>query len=158
MNKRELAMRIASTLREQGARKAVSFPKHTFRISDNDGNQKDFVVKRSDAQVLYTVEDIYTVLGGLVDVIHDALREGESITLNSIGTLRHKFVRAKRVKGFRPEAVTLPAHYTPNFAMSSALRDSVRVYQSMHPIPEELLYDESATGLDDMIEDGGDEE
>ena len=158
MNKRELAMSIASKLREQGARKAVSFPKHTFRISDSDGNQKDFVVKRNDTSVLYTVDDVNTVLGGLIEVIHDALREGEPVTLNAVGTLGHKFVKAKRVKGFRPEAVTLPAHYSPYFAISSALRDCVRVFQSNHPIPEDLLYDNDASVDGDEIAPGGDEE
>lgn len=58
MNRKELVRRIANVMRENNIRKPVSSQKQVFHISDDEGNTKDFVVKKTDKGVLFTYDDV----------------------------------------------------------------------------------------------------
>ena len=54
MNKRELASRTMEVLRSNNIRKPVSIKKHTFHITDDDGNTANFHVKQQNKNVIYS--------------------------------------------------------------------------------------------------------
>ena len=51
MNKRELVSAVTEVLKQNGIKKTIRMPKQKFTISDNEGNSKDFTVKKSDKTV-----------------------------------------------------------------------------------------------------------
>ena len=130
MNRKELVSRIAGVMRDEGLRKTVSMPKQVFHISDDEGNQKDFVVKKSDKRLLYTADDIDAVLGACITAIENALMNGESITIKGFGTLSLKYRAPRATK--RPgtdEWVDVEARYIPKFSFGDRLRRCGKVYE-----------------------------
>ena len=69
MNRKELVRRIANVMRENNIRKPVSSQKQVFHISDDEGNTKDFVVKKTDKGVLFTYDDVEAMMDTL-SLIH----------------------------------------------------------------------------------------
>ena len=98
MVRKELIRRTADVLRENNIRKPISIPKQVFHISDDEGNHKDFTVKKVDKSVAFTVEDIEAVLDACQYVIQDAVKSGEDITLRGFGTLGKRYRKARVVK------------------------------------------------------------
>ena len=62
MNKKDLISKTAEVLRSNNIIKPVSTPKQVFHRSDDEGNQKDFVVKKTDKTVLYNTADVAAIL------------------------------------------------------------------------------------------------
>ena len=60
MNRKEFARRVATLMREKDIRKPVSIPKQVFHISDDEGNSRDFVVRKTDKSVQFTICLLYT--------------------------------------------------------------------------------------------------
>ena len=58
MNKKELISKTADILRERGIRKPVKVPRQVFHITDDEGNQKDFIVRKTDKTVMYNIEEM----------------------------------------------------------------------------------------------------
>lgn len=87
MNRKELVRRIANVMRENDIRKPVSSQKQVFHISDDEGNSKDFVVKKTDKGVLFTYDDVEAVMDTCLAVIGDSLKRGESVSIRGFGTL-----------------------------------------------------------------------
>ena len=71
-------------MRENDIRKPISIPKQVFHISDDEGNHKDFTVKKIDKTVLYTADDIEAILDTLQFVIQEAVKAGEEISIRDI--------------------------------------------------------------------------
>lgn len=131
MYKRELISRVASLMRENNLRKPVSVPKQAFHISDDEGNTKDFVIKRRDKNVLYTVDDVEAVIDSCVAVIEDALRNGEPITLKGFGTLSLKYRKPRATKiPCTEEWVTVDGRYIPKFDFGNSLRRCAQLYEA----------------------------
>lgn len=130
MNKRDLAIRTADLLRENNIRKPVKIKKHTFTVTDSDGNAADFVVKRGDKEVLYTVDDALNIIDACLEAIKDALRHGDEIAIKGFGILRLYKRAARLVK--HPDTGELceaPARYLPKFQFGNELRMAARVYE-----------------------------
>ena len=130
MNRRELISRIANVMRKEDLKKTISMPKQIFHISDDEGNQKDFIVKKSDKRVLYTADDIDAVIGACMTAVEEALMNGESISIKGFGTLGLKY-RAQRATK-RPgtdEWVDVEARYIPKFSFGDRLRRCGKVYE-----------------------------
>lgn len=98
MNKKDLVSRVAAELRVSGVRKPVDGHKAVFHISDDEGNQSDFVIKKPGKMVQYTTKDVDNVVEALLKVIEDALKVGESITILGFGTLALRYRKARRAK------------------------------------------------------------
>lgn len=130
MNRRDFAKRITTVMRENNVRKHVSSPKHVFHISDDDGNKKDFVVRRTDKNVLFTLDDIDAMLDACVYVICEALKKGEPISIKGFGTLGLKYRKQRATK--RPgtdEWVDVEARYIPKFSFGNDLRMCAKIYE-----------------------------
>ena len=131
MNRMDLVRRVASVLRENDVRKPVSSPKHVFHISDDDGNSKDFVIKKRDRGVIYTADDVDAVLNACQYVIEDALKHGEQITVRGFGTIGLKYRKARATKRLgTDEWITVAARYVPHFEFGNILRKCAKVYEA----------------------------
>lgn len=130
MNRKELVRRVAAVMRDNGIRKPVSSPKQIFHISDDEGNTKDFIVKKSNKSVMYTVDDVESMIDACVYVIEDALKQGEHITVRGFGTLALQYRKARTTK--HPdtgEPVEVKARYIPKFSFGNDLRICAKMFE-----------------------------
>lgn len=130
MNKKDLISKITNVLSENEFRKPVSAQKTVFHISDGNGNESDFVIKKSARGLLLTSKDVAAVLDALLAVVEDSLKRGEEVNLYGFGTfcLKHRAARHT----YHPstgEPVDIEAHYTPKFEFGNRLKMAARVYE-----------------------------
>lgn len=155
MNRKELVRRVASVMRENNVRKPVSSPKQVFHISDDDGNTKDFVIRKTDKSVIFTADDVEAIVDACLFVIEDAMKRGEPVSIRGFGTLGLKYRKPRATKKLgTDEWVDIDARYIPKFTFGNDLRMCAKVYELSlqdnvlsEPLP---VFDES----DDEI--GGD--
>ena len=130
MNKKDLISKAADLLRKSNIRKPVSTPKQVFHISDDDGNQKDFVVKKTDKTVLYNAADVAAILDACLSVVEDAIKHGEEIYIHGFGSLGVHQRAARTTK--HPETgeiVEVRARYVPKFTFGNNLRMAAKLYE-----------------------------
>lgn len=130
MNKKELISKVAEVLRSNNIRKPVSTPKQVFHISDDEGNQKDFVVKKTDKSVLYNTTDVASIIEACLAVIEDSIKHGEEVYIHGFGTLGVHQRAARTTK--HPETgqtVDVRARYVPKFSFGNNLRMAAKVYE-----------------------------
>lgn len=130
MNRKELVRRIATVMRENDIKKPVSFPKQVLHISDDEGNARDFSIKKSDKSILFTVEDIDAMVDACLCVMEDALRHGEHISIRGFGTLALQHRKARTTK--HPdtgEPIDIEARYVPKFTFGNDLRLCAKIYE-----------------------------
>lgn len=151
MNRKELVRRIATEMRENNIRKLVSSKKQVFHISDDEGNTKDFIIKKSDKGVLFTVEDIEAMIDACISVIEDALKHGDHISIRGFGTLGLHYRKSRSTK--HPdtgEPIEIPGRYIPKFSYGKNLRVCAKIFESY--LSDGLLYDTS--DMKNILEDG----
>ena len=130
MNKKELSSRVAEVLRLNNIRKPVSIKKHTFHITDEDGNMANFHVKQQDKNVIYTVDDALNVIDACIAVIIDALKNGEEISIKGFGSLGLHYRAARRTKEPNSgEWCEIEARYVPKFTYGNDLRMAAKLYE-----------------------------
>lgn len=130
MNRKELVRRVASVMRENNVRKPVSSPKQVFHISDDDGNTKDFVIRKTDKSVLFTADDVEAIVDACLFVIEDAMKRGEPVSIRGFGTLGLKYRKPRATKKLgTDEWVDIDARYIPKFTFGNDLRMCAKVYE-----------------------------
>lgn len=130
MNKKELISRVAEVLRSNNIKKPVSTPKQVFHISDDEGNHKDFVVRKTDKSVLYNVNDVGVILEACLSVVEDAIKRGENVYLHGFGMLEvHKRAARKTRHPESGEIVEVKARYVPKFSFGNNLRMAAKLYE-----------------------------
>ena len=130
MNKKEFISRVTETLRSNGLRKPVSVRKHTFHITDDEGNSADFNIRQQEKNVLYTVDDTANIIDACLAVILDAIRNGEDVNIKGFGCLGLHYRAARRTKEpISGEWCTVDARYVPKFAYGNDLRMAARLYE-----------------------------
>lgn len=130
MNKKELISRVTEALRVNNMRKPISVKKHTFHITDEDGNSADFHIKQQDKNVLYTVDDTANIIDACLAVILDAIKNGEEISIKGFGNLGLHYRAARRTKEPNSgEWCEVEARYVPKFAYGNDLRMAARLYE-----------------------------
>lgn len=145
MNKKELIENVCDVLKDAGKRKPISVPKQVLHISDEEGNERDFVVKRTDKTVSYNLNDVNVVLDAIIAVIQDAIKRGETVSVYSFGTFEVHYRKARRTKSIgQDHYITIPGHYIVRFLPGNDTRKCARVY--------ELTKGENDTWLDDIDE------
>lgn len=130
MNKKDLISKVAETLRANNIRKPISTPKQVFHISDDEGNSKDFIVRKTDKTVLYNTNDVSAIVDACLAVVEDSIKRGEEIYLHGFGTLGVHKRAARRTK--HPETgkiVDVDARYVPKFSFGNNLRMAAKVYE-----------------------------
>lgn len=125
-----LSRNVWAMLKDDGVRKVMKATKHVLHISDNDGNQTDFILKRQDPAVLFQVEDIEVILRYCVKAIESALQTGESVNVRGFGKLEVKYREARRTKDIETgEWIDVAGRYIPKFTFGSDLRTVARLYE-----------------------------
>jgi nucleoid DNA-binding protein len=145
MNRSELARKITGVLRDNDVRKPISSPRHVFHITDDEGNSKDFVVKKKERGAIYTVDDVNAILDACQYVIEDALRHGDNISVRGFGTLGLKYRKERATKKLgTDEWVRVAARYVPRFEFGNELRKCAMVYEASlgDRLPEPQCADE----------------
>ena len=130
MNRNEFVRRVTSVMRENDIRKPVSSPKQVFHISDDEGNSKDFVVRKTDKKVIFTIDDVEAVVDACLSVIADSLKRGEEISFRGFGSLGLKYRKPRATK--KPgseEWVEVTARYIPKFNFGNDLRMAAKMYE-----------------------------
>lgn len=130
MNKKKLINKIVEVLHENNIRKPITAQKTVFHISDDYGNQSDFVVKKSDRGLLFTVKDVTEIVDACLAVIEDSIKHGEEISIHGFGTLGVHHRAARQTK--HPdtgEPVHINARYVPKFSFGNTLRMAAKVYE-----------------------------
>lgn len=130
MNRKDLIRKISEQMRKDNVRKTIVFPKKVFHISDDEGNHKNFAVNRASKELPYTINDIDAVIEATLTVIKDALKEGDTVTVQGFGTLGLKYRKKRRTK--RPltdEWVDVEARYIPKFSFGNDLRMCAKLYE-----------------------------
>ena len=159
MNKSKLISKTWELLKERGVRKRISSPKHVFHISDDEGNEKDFVVKGSDKDVYFNRKDVECILDACQSVIEDAIRHGEPVTIQGFGALGLKYRAARSTKQLGTDTpIEIAARYVPKFTFGSSLRMCAKFFEAQQQdqqsradyIPEPIYDDVAYTPPDDL--------
>lgn len=131
MDRRGLAIKLASVLSENDIRKSVPSQRTVFHISDDDGGKSDFVIKKDSRGVKYTVDDVYTILEALVEVIIDSIKHGEKISIAGFGILYLK----RRAARWAPhpktgETYEMKEHFVIKFDAGKNLKAAAAIYSA----------------------------
>ena len=130
VKKSDLARAVAEILVSNGYTKTVRDTKHTFHVTDNDGNRADFVVKKASRPVRLTAEDAEAVIDALVVAMKEAIKQGFKIYLHDFGTI--KLIYRKERSSIHPitkKKAIVPAHYYPRFLPGDSVRLAVKLYE-----------------------------
>ena len=130
MTKKDLISRVVSVLQNNGVAKKISTPKQVFHISDDEGNQKDFIVRKTDKEVSFNSGDVALILDACLLVVEDAIKHGEEVTLHGFGTLglHHRAARKTKQVG-TDEWVDIEARYVPKFVSGNSLKLAAKLYE-----------------------------
>ncbi len=131
MNKRELVSAVTEALKQNGVKKNIKMPKQRFTISDNEGNSREFTVKKSDKLVYLNMDDVTNVIDACIAVIENSLKKGEAVTVHGFGSLGLHYRKARSTKRIdNGEEVAVPARYVPKFNYGNDLRLAAKIYES----------------------------
>lgn len=140
MTKKDLISRVVSVLQSNGISKKVSTPKQVFHISDDEGNKKDFSVRKTDKEVSFNSNDVAFILDACLLVVEDAIKHGEEVTLHGFGTLglHHRAARKTKKVG-TDEWIDIEARYVPKFVSGNNLKLAAKLYELslLEPSPNE---------------------
>ncbi len=130
MNKKDLISRVSSVLQSNGVSKKISTPKQVFHISDNEGNHKDFIIRKTDKEVNFNSSDIGAIIDACLIVIEDSLKRGEEISIHGFGTLglHHRAARKTKRVG-TDDWVEIKARYVPKFVSGNNLKLAAKIYE-----------------------------
>lgn len=150
MNKKDFIKCVSDLLRKNDIKKPVSIPKQVFHISDNEGNSKDFTIKKTDKSVLYTKDDVATIIDACLHVIQESLKRGEAISFHGFGTLGLNYRKPRTTKCVGTDNdVIIEGRYVPKFSFGNDLRMCAKIYELSleDKLPEpKPIYDETDEG------------
>lgn len=130
MNRKELVRRVASVLRDNNIKKPVYTQKQVLHISDDDGNTKDFIIRKNDTDIAFTAEDIDSIIDACIYVIQDTLKKGENISVRGFGTLGLHYRKARATKHpATHEHIDIKAHFVPKFIAGNDLKMCAKMYE-----------------------------
>lgn len=132
MNRRDLTRTAADMLRKNNARKTITIPRQVLHISDDNGVQKDFIVRRKDKDILYTIDDVNVILEALITVIKESLKAGDEVSIHGFGTFGLKYRMPRSTKSVNTnDPITIAGHFIPKFTFGKDLKMCAKIYE-MH--------------------------
>ena len=130
MNKREIVEHITKKLKITGMIKPITIPRHTFTISDKDGNDCEFHVRRVDKSVNYTQDDVVAIMDAFVTTAEDILRIGGKMELRGFGVLEPHYRAARKTKDpYYGKECEVEARYVPKFTPGKSLKLAVKLWE-----------------------------
>lgn len=143
MTKKDLISRVVSTLQDHGISKKISMPKQVFHISDDEGNHKDFTVRKIDKGVRYNSNDVAAVIDACLAVIEDSVKRGEEVSIHGFGVLGVHHRAARKTRNVETkEWIEIKDRYVPKFVAGNDLKIAARIYElSLTDSPKEETVD-----------------
>lgn len=162
MYKKELISAVTKRLYELDKRKPIRIQKHTFYISDSNGDSTSFEVGYRAGEYLYNSNDVANIIDATMDVIIDAIRSGDMVHINGFGELRlHRRAARRTVRPDTGEPVEVAERLVPKFFFGSKLRMAARSFELIRDekenapkLPDPVYDDEEDEDI--SIEDGED--
>lgn len=157
----EFYRKVLEDLRANDIRKPVTVKKHSFYITDDEGNKANFQVKQQDKEVLYNLTDVTNIMDACIRVVTESIKNGEPISIRGFGVMGLNYRKARRTKEpMTDNWVDVEARYVPKFYPGNDLKIAARMYE--YSLKEkgdynDLIADEEYDDLDDLPQDGGDE-
>lgn len=129
MKKKEFIKTVCDLLRSNNIKKPISIPKHVFHISDDEGNTRDFTVKKRDKTAIYTIDDITNIVDACINVVYDCVKRGEPVSFFGFGTIKVLYRKPRKTKQVGTnEDIVIEGRYVPKFDFGNNLRMCARVY------------------------------
>lgn len=130
MNKKDLINKTVEVLKENDIRKRISAQKTVFHISDDNGNESDFVIKKAERGLLFTSNDVNAIVDACLAVIEDSIKHGETVNIHGFGTLSLGLRAERQTKHpATGEPVVISSRYVPKFNFGNNLRMAAKVYE-----------------------------
>lgn len=130
MNRTEFIKNVSDELRANDIRKPISIPKQVFHISDDEGNSKDFTIKKIDKTAIYTKDDVDNIINACITVIEEALKQGDEVYIRGFGSLGLHYRKPRKTKMVNTdEEIVIPGRYIPKFSFGSDLRVCAKIYE-----------------------------
>ena len=127
--KKELIKRITKRMSDKHMRKPVAVPKTVFHIEDDNGNRKDFVVQGDNKFVKYTKEDVEALFDTYVEVIDEALRNGEGVTIPGYWSIGAKHKPSRRMYNvYAGELFDTEEKYVPHCVIGKRTKMAIEAY------------------------------
>lgn len=140
MNKRELINSVTDKLQMADLRKPVTAQKAVFHISDDEGNSKDFVVRKKATALLYTQKDVGYILDAFFEVIAEALAKGDNVAIHNFGTFAPHYRAGRTVKHpVTEQPIVLKEKYIPKFSPGAELNRATMIYEQSFVDHEEVI-------------------
>lgn len=155
MNRQAFIKNVSDLLREKNIKKPISIPKQVFHISDNDGNSKDFTIKKTDKSVLYTRNDVELIVDACLAVIEDSIKRGEPVSFHGFGTLGLNYRKPRTTKCVgTDEDIVIEGHYVPKFSFGNNLKMCAKIYElSLNDrLSGDIAIDEGAEVLESHVD------
>lgn len=147
MNKKELISRAVEHLRKNDVRKRVPAQKTVLHISDDNGNNKDFIIRKTEKGILFNTEDVTNVVEVILSLLEDALRQGESVHLHGFGDFCLNYIEGREVKHPKSsEKIWIDPHFIPKFSPGKNLTLAAKVYTSLREDRDELCSGKETDG------------
>ena len=122
VTKKELVARVTQIVRRAGYRKSVKLPKHSFIISDEEGNSSCFDVSGKVKPVTLDEVDVTAVIEACLKCVWETLARGDSIKINGLGTLGVKTKAQTVAPDFKGGTIVIPERRAPFFRASNKLK------------------------------------
>ncbi len=130
MNKNELVSRTTKLLNENDIRKTTPVQKTVFHISDDQGNQSDFVIKKTGNNLLFNTGDVSAIVDACLTVVLESLKQGEEVSIQGFGSLRVQHRKGGWTRHPKTgETVAVPERYVPKFESGKSLKMAAKIYE-----------------------------
>lgn len=122
----ELCSRVKKRVKENGYRKDAGGVHTYFYITDQEGNSRRFDVRGRGNKSYLTISDVKAVIDALAEVIADALKDGDSVSIPSIGKFSAKLTDRRLHVLPNGEEVISAVHPLIKFKISGVLKESAK--------------------------------
>jgi len=131
MNKAELTTKVSEVLRNNGITKHVNVASYPMYISDDEGNQKKFVVPIPAREVPFNKVDAGHFIDAFFAVLEDCIRRGEELNIYGIITFGLKVQSARMLKiPGSDEYISVPPKMIPYVKFGNMLKTAARLYDA----------------------------
>lgn len=129
MTKKELICSITDALKERDERKEIRAQQMRLKVVGEGGQEHTFVVKDEKRTVMYNQDDVDRFFTAMIDIIEDAVRRGDTITIPGFGSLFVKYKSPHRMAHpVTGEPMMTKGRYYPSFSPGHRLKMAACAY------------------------------
>ena len=129
MNKKDLIRRVNEELRRNGQKKPIATERHSFYVTDDEGNSAEFIIREKSRDVIYTAADVEKFVDACISVILKALENGEEINIHGFASVKLITKGARKMHSVRTgEIIELDEFCVPVFSAGADIKKAARVF------------------------------